>query len=87
MLTRICRALIAASLFAFSIYAADLPWNGAPFSADPKTLLAAAESVPAGEAAVVVLLDEQRYTFDSEGHSTPLYVTVTVLALISPCTK
>jgi tetratricopeptide (TPR) repeat protein len=45
------------------------PWDGAPLSADPKTLLAAAEAIPAGEAGVVVLLDETTHTFDEHGGS------------------
>jgi len=74
MFTRSRRALLAAVVFTLpffaSLHAADQPWNGAPFSADPKALLAAAEAVPAGESAAVVLLDEMRYMFDAEGHST-----------------
>ena len=70
MFTPIRRAILAAAVLTLPLYAADQPWNGAPFTADPKALLAAAEGVPAGESPVVVLLDENRYTFDAEGHST-----------------
>jgi tetratricopeptide (TPR) repeat protein len=65
MFTRISRAILAAALFTIPIYASDQP-----FATDPKELLSAAESVPAGESAVVVLLDEHRYTFDDAGHAT-----------------
>lgn len=48
--------------------AADAPWDGVPFSADPKAVLEAASRVPAKEdEGVVVLLDEARYVFDSSG--------------------
>ena len=57
-----------AALLSFPALAAD-PWDGAPLSADPKALLAAAEQVPAGEADVVVLLDEATHTFDEKGRS------------------
>ena len=50
------------------LFAAD-PWEAAPFSAEPKALLAAAEAVPAGESAVVVLLDEASHHFDAKGGS------------------
>jgi tetratricopeptide (TPR) repeat protein len=58
-----------AFLLASPLFAAGDPWDGAPLSADPKALLAAAEAVPAGEAGVVVLLDEATHTFDERGGS------------------
>lgn len=70
MFARICRAILAAALVTPPLFAADQPWNGAPFAGDPKAIVAAAEAVPAGDNAAVVLLDEQRYVFDAQGHST-----------------
>lgn len=69
------RSIIPAALFAtfvlsFTLNAAEQPWGGAPFSAEPRALLAAAEAVSAGEADVVVLLDELHYSFDAEGRAT-----------------
>src|ERR1051325_4367724 len=58
-----------AFLLASPLFAAGDPWDGAPLSAAPKALLAAAEAVPAGEAGVVVLLDEATHTFDERGGS------------------
>ncbi len=58
-----------ALVFAFSTLpalAAD-PWEAAPFTSDPKALLAAAEAISAGESGVVVLLDEAAHTFDAKG--------------------
>jgi tetratricopeptide (TPR) repeat protein len=55
-------------LFPLAAFAAD-PWEGAPFASDPKVLLAAAEAVSAGEAGVIVLLDEASHTFDAKGGS------------------
>jgi len=52
-----------------SLFAAAEPWDGAPLTADPKALLAAAEAVPAGEAGMVILLDEATHTFDERGGS------------------
>ena len=66
----IVRSSCVALFVAFSVLAADAPWNGAPLTADPKAMLAAAEAVPAGESPVVVLLDEQHYTFDDAGRAT-----------------
>jgi uncharacterized protein DUF3857/transglutaminase superfamily protein len=53
---------------AVSAYA-NQPWTGAPFSSDPKALLAAAAEVKpnATDEGVVVLLDEAHYTFDEKG--------------------
>jgi len=64
--------LAAASLFlAFSLFAAEpQPWDGAPLTADPKAILAAAEKVPSGEADAVMLLEEMHYVFDAQGRST-----------------
>ncbi|MCU1349854.1 MAG: hypothetical protein JWO56_2884, partial [Acidobacteria bacterium] len=72
MPSRLAR-LAAAILFlsGLPLLAADeTPWNGAPFAADPKALLAAAEAVPADDSDAVVLLDEARYTFDAQGRAT-----------------
>jgi len=72
MPSRLAR-IAAAILFLSSLplLAADeAPWNGAPFAADPKALLAAAEAIPAEEADAVVLLDEARYSFDAQGRAT-----------------
>jgi tetratricopeptide (TPR) repeat protein len=66
------RALAAAATFlslALPVFAAE-PWDGAPMSADPKAMLAAAEKVSAGESDAVVLLDEVHYVFDAQGRST-----------------
>lgn len=62
---RICAALFLAVL-AFPLLA-DEPWAGVPMSADPQAVLAAAEKIPAGESAAVILLDEERHTFDANG--------------------
>jgi tetratricopeptide (TPR) repeat protein/transglutaminase-like putative cysteine protease len=52
-----------------SLLAAQQPWDAAPFTGEPKAMLAAAAKVPAGEAGSVVLLDEARYNFDAQGHA------------------
>jgi len=70
MFARISRAIVAAALFTLPLFAADQPWSGAPFAGDPKAIVAAAEAVPAGESPAVVLLDENHYVFDAQGHST-----------------
>ena len=65
--------LAAASLiFALTLplLADEQPWDGAPMSADPKALLAAAEKVSAGESDAVVLLEESHYVFDAQGRAT-----------------
>jgi tetratricopeptide (TPR) repeat protein len=49
------------------LFASD-PWDAAPFSSDPKELIAAAEKVPS-EAGFVVLLDEAHYSFEADGKS------------------
>ncbi|MDQ3282621.1 MAG: DUF3857 domain-containing protein [Acidobacteriota bacterium] len=58
-------------LFSFAVFAAD-PWDGAPFTSDPKALLAAAEAVrpQKPEQGVIILLDEANVTFDAQGRST-----------------
>lgn len=63
----VCCSLI---IFALPVRAAEQPWDAAPFSAEPKAMLAAAEAVPAGDAEVVVLLDEMQYIFGPDGRST-----------------
>ncbi|MBV8519125.1 MAG: DUF3857 domain-containing protein [Acidobacteria bacterium] len=71
MLRFILRARLAAVVcLALPLAAAELPWNGAPFSGEPKAIVAAAEAVPAGDAPAVVLLDELHYTFDADGRAT-----------------
>ncbi|HYR28360.1 MAG TPA: DUF3857 domain-containing protein, partial [Thermoanaerobaculia bacterium] len=75
----VCRSALALALvFVFlSIRAfADEPWEGAPFSADPKALVEAAEMIPAGESALVMLLDEASHTFDAKGGSVMTQRTV-----------
>ncbi|HUP63278.1 MAG TPA: DUF3857 domain-containing protein [Thermoanaerobaculia bacterium] len=67
MTFRLSAAALLAAL-AFPLLAAD-PWDSAPFASEPKALLAAAESVPAGEAGAVILLDEATHTFDENGCS------------------
>ncbi|HEV7489110.1 MAG TPA: DUF3857 domain-containing protein [Thermoanaerobaculia bacterium] len=55
------------SLCGSVLFASD-PWDAAPFSSDPKELIAAAEKVPS-EAGFVVLLDEAHYSFEADGKS------------------
>ncbi|HEX8616093.1 MAG TPA: DUF3857 domain-containing protein [Thermoanaerobaculia bacterium] len=67
------RALALALLCLCSISAvAGEVWDGAPFAADPKALLAAAEAIKPQkpDEGVIVLLDEATVTFDAKGHST-----------------
>ncbi len=69
------RLILAATLSILSfgsLRAATQPWEGAPFTADPKALLAAAEAVkPAKpEDGVVVLLDETHVVLDANGLAT-----------------
>ncbi|HEV3486389.1 MAG TPA: DUF3857 domain-containing transglutaminase family protein, partial [Vicinamibacterales bacterium] len=71
---RLCLSVLTL-VFAFPLFAAD-PWDAAPFSSDAEALLAAAEAIPAGEAGVVVLLDEGTYTFDEKGGSVSTQRTV-----------
>src|SRR5436309_2019111 len=56
-------ALAAAPLLAQSLY------DTAPFSADPKALLAAAQKVEAKEQSVVYLLEEATFSFEADGRS------------------
>src|SRR3954449_2294364 len=49
------------------VFASD-PWDAAPFSSDPKELIAAAEKVPS-DAGFVMLLDEAHYSFEADGKS------------------
>ena len=70
ILSRCVRAAVA--LFFLSIAASlfgQEPWDGPPFSSDPKALIAAAEKVSAGESGVVILLDEARYSFEEDGRA------------------
>lgn len=70
----VLRALALSLLLSFSSLAATAAevWDGPPFAADPKALLAAAQAVqPAKpEEGVIVLLDEAHVTFDAQGRST-----------------
>ncbi len=44
------------------------PWDGAPFTSDPKALLEAASAVPApADAAAIILARESRYVFEEDG--------------------
>ncbi|MEA2491918.1 MAG: hypothetical protein QOH21_3710, partial [Acidobacteriota bacterium] len=52
------------------ILRADEPWDAAPLTAEPRAVLAAAEQIPAGDADMVILLDETRHTFDEHGRGT-----------------
>ena len=54
---------------ASSVFAAGDPWDAAPFTSDPKALLAAAAAIPDDDAGVVVLLDEAKHVFDDKGGS------------------
>ncbi|HEX7808790.1 MAG TPA: DUF3857 domain-containing protein, partial [Thermoanaerobaculia bacterium] len=58
-------------LFSLSLSAAEV-WDGAPFSSDPKALLAAANAVkPAKpEEGVIILLDENVVRFEADGRAT-----------------
>lgn len=64
-------ALAVLVLSSFSAFAAD-PWDGAPFTSDPKALLAAAEAIKPEkpEEGAIVLLEETTVTFDAKGRST-----------------
>lgn len=52
------------------ILRAGEPWDATPLTADPQAVMAAAEKIPAGEADMVILLDETRHTFDERGRGT-----------------
>ncbi|ABC80262.1 DUF3857 domain-containing protein [Anaeromyxobacter dehalogenans] len=70
MTLRLLPALAAASLslLAARAGAAGAPWEGAPFSADPKAMLAAAQALaPPRAAGVDVLLEEGRFRYDARG--------------------
>ena len=69
MITAVRRSALAFLVALAPILLAADPWDGAPFSSDPKALLGAAEAIPAGEAGVVILLDEATHTFDEKGGS------------------
>src|ERR1700759_2282666 len=76
-LTRLFRATAFSFLSILAIQNAALaqapaadPWDGTPLTADPRAVLDAAQKVPTDDAAVVVLLDEDRYSFDSQGRAT-----------------
>lgn len=62
------RALVALVLsLAFSLSAQQAPWDGAPFTAERKALVAAAAAVQAGDYSAVMLLDEAEYVVDADG--------------------
>ena len=65
------RAAVLSVLLCSSAWAAE-PWEGVPFTADPKAMLAAAEAVrpQKPEEGVIVLLDEAHVTIDASGRST-----------------
>lgn len=65
------RALALALLIVVSSNLSAEVWDGAPFAADPKALLAAAEAIQPQkpEEGVLVLLDEAVVTFDAQGRS------------------
>ena len=66
-----CATALLSVFLSSSLFAAE-PWEGVPFTSDPKAMLAAAEAVrPAKpEEGVIVLLDEAHVTFDASGRST-----------------
>jgi tetratricopeptide (TPR) repeat protein len=69
---RVLTAVVFSSLLVTTaLVAADHPWGKAPFSADPKALLAAAQAVQpkSKDEGVVVLLDEAQFVFDAAGRS------------------
>ena len=65
---RLALACAAALLISPLLFAAD-PWDGPPFSADPKALLEAAGKVKAGNADLVLLLDEGNYSVEPDGRT------------------
>jgi len=74
MLRHFSRAAVFAVGVALSVaaplFAADAPWDGPPFAADPKAIIEAAATVSPGEADAVVLLDESQFVFDADGRGT-----------------
>lgn len=75
MALRLLPTLAVASLASLALLAppaaaggAPAPWEGAPFSADPAALLAAAQALPAPKGAGIdLLVEEARYRFDERG--------------------
>jgi Flp pilus assembly protein TadD len=65
---RLALACAAALLISPLLFAAD-PWDGPPFSAEPKALLDAAGKVKAGNADLVLLLDEGNYSVEPDGRT------------------
>jgi tetratricopeptide (TPR) repeat protein len=65
---RLALACAAAFLISPLLFAQD-PWDGPPFSADPKALLEAAGKVKAGDADLVLLLDEGNYSVEPDGRT------------------
>jgi transglutaminase-like putative cysteine protease/tetratricopeptide (TPR) repeat protein len=67
----VCRCallLFLLSLTSLPLAAGDI-WDAAPFSADPKAMLAAAATVDAKGSSVVYLLNEQTYAFEADGRT------------------
>jgi len=67
------RIAVLAALVAAAPASAAAPWEGAPFSADPAALAAAAEALPQPRAAVDVLAEEGTFRFDATGAVTFTY--------------
>ncbi|MGO9767178.1 MAG: DUF3857 domain-containing protein [Myxococcaceae bacterium] len=64
---RLASSVLSLSLL-FSLPAASAePWDSAPFSADPKALLTAADAGPRPRTPVESLLDDTSYVFDAAG--------------------
>ncbi len=61
-------AVVFALLVTLPLAAKDI-WDSAPFSADPKQMLAAASAFDPRSASVVYILNETTYRFDQDGHT------------------
>ena len=61
-------AVVAIFVFALPLAAKDI-WDSAPFSADPKEMLAAASAFDPKSSSVLHILYEATYTFDRDGHT------------------
>jgi tetratricopeptide (TPR) repeat protein/transglutaminase-like putative cysteine protease len=67
-----CIASVLAVLFCAPLFAQSAI-DGAPFSADPKALLAAAHKIEAKDQNIVYLLDEASITFEANGRTKSVY--------------
>jgi hypothetical protein len=72
------RALISAAFFATVLTCtapllAQTVFDGPPFSADPKALLAAAQKVDAKELNILYLLDEETISFEPDGRAKSVF--------------